>query len=204
LGILRERDMSLGQLARESGISASSLSLITTGGIAYPRTVTIQRICGALKLPTSALMSPDPRSLTTGGSGPRTTGVAVVPIVRLDQGAAPIDTGQTTLATADQLDQYGRLLGTYVGAGGLGPYVLPGDLVIVAPGARPEPGQAVLVVRASLTFAAYYVVEDDGRVLYRLSDGSWLDPDRDRLVGPIVSIVRQPPKLPAARRHPPH
>lgn len=195
--ILRERRMSLAALSRASGISTSALSLLTRGGIAYPRTRTVSRICGALKLPTTALLEPvvvsreENLALADGGK-PTVQGVALVPLVRIDLADEPLDIGSPQVVPSSLLDGHARLLAVVVTGGGLGPYVLPGDTVYFDPDLEPRHGAPVVLASRGTVFAAAHLATPDG-ALYRLADGSTLDQDRVTLGGVIVRIVRDAP-----------
>jgi transcriptional regulator with XRE-family HTH domain len=201
-GILRQRGWSLSRLSRETDgeVSTSQLSLLTRGEIAYPRVKTVQRICGALKLPPTALMSPAAQvggGLSVADEGlPTAEGVVVVPFVRLDMSDEPIGTGHTTFVSASLLDGRTRLRAAVIDGGGLGPYVLTGDTVIFDPDQTPGHGSPVVVSHGGATLAAVHL-ELDGSSAYRLADGSWLDPLAVRLGGVIVKIERAAPSTQA-------
>lgn len=202
--ILKERKMSLAALSRASGISTSALSLLTTGGIAYPRTRTISQICKALRLPPTALLPPEAVQQSdlaiADPDRPTTQGVAVVPEVRLDLADRPMDTGRAHVAEASLLNRHSRLLAASIGGGGLSPWVLSGDWVFFDPEEPPCHGCAVVIISRGTVLAAVNLVSPDGP-LYRLADGQILDSSKTDLGGVIVRIFRDPPSPSALLAH---
>lgn len=191
--ILRERSMSLAALHRASGVSTSQLSLLTNGGIAYPRIKTVQQICTALKLPPSALLAADVPS----NGHPTIPEPVVVPVVRLDMAPDPIATGMTT--TIDSSIANGRSLLACEIVDGIAPYVMYGDLVIFDHKADPAHGDCVIIAHGTSHAAAVALVTG-GMTVYCLGDGTWLDSEKVAYGGVLVRIERPAPPASALLR----
>jgi DNA-binding Xre family transcriptional regulator len=195
--ILDDRALSLAWLSGRSNVSPSALSLLTRGLIQYPRVSTLRKISDALGIAPGELTGqPD------WGSGERAfEGVVVVPVVRL-----PVRKGSTTqhergesvTVPASLLEGRERLLAAVIDGAGMSPHVLIGDRVVFDPDAPVEHGTLVLLHRPGLTLAAWHV-EEGGERGYRLADGSWLEPDRLEPQGPILYIMRTPPRYRAPK-----
>lgn len=200
-GILRQRGLSLSRLSSQSGVSTSALSLIVRGEIAYPRVRTVQRICGALKLPPTALLRPatiaSERLALINDDLPSVEGATIVPVVRFDVGDMVSDTGATVLLPASLADGHRRLMAVEVDGGGYGPYVLNFDLVIFDPDQGRTDGDLVILAYRGRATAAVRV--DRGAVCFKLADLTTLAPEDVDLSGVIIQIIRRPPSPQAMR-----
>lgn len=195
LQLCRERGWSLSELAARAHVSTSQLSLLTRGGIQYPRVSTMTRITGALGVPDRVLLGP---AMHDGGGRAQDLrafeGTVIVQVVKYRPADGElVETGDTVGIAASMLNGRQRLYAALIEGGGMGPHVLIGDRVLFDPDEPPSNGRMVLLSHSGASLAAWYVLNDEG-ASFRLSDGSWLPTHTVHLVGTIVYIMRTPPE----------
>lgn len=194
--ILNERKLSLSDLSRGSGVSTSTLSLLTRGIIQYPRQPTLRKIVAALGVEERVLTGPAVLRGTEGTDDLHAyDGTRAVPVVRVGGDGSLVETGETLGIAASMLTGRERLLAALIEGGGCGPHVLVGDRVVFDPDAIPRHNQMVLVNYHGATVAAFYQVGARG-ASYRFSDGSRLQTERVVVAGVIVYIMRPAPEFP--------
>src|SRR4030095_9517806 len=147
LTILRERGISLADLAAKADVSASALSLLTRGLIRYPRIDTLRNITDALAISPGELPgSPD----WLAGERPF-EGVRLVPVVRLpltkNRSYVHQRGGELVAIPESAVGGRERVLSAVIDVPGMSPYVLVGDRVIFDPDVVPELGTMVLIFR---------------------------------------------------------
>jgi transcriptional regulator with XRE-family HTH domain len=190
--LLAQRGWSIRTLAARSGISPSQISLVLRGHISYPRISTLQRLCSALGVSESALITPDQSTSRHQADLQARQGVTTVPVVRLVADGRHVETGHTCAVALSHLQGHERLLVAVVNGGGMAPHVMVGDRILFDPDRSGSNEQMVLLLHGAATLAAWRV-EREGRISYWLADGSRLDPEQTTEAGVILYIMRSPP-----------
>lgn len=211
--ILKRRGWSLGRLHREKvargePVSLSQLSLLTSDKIDQPYPKTIRRICLALGLPLAALVGPDSLFGLSPDELPRSTSdedtdvtvqqagdtILVHVVGNLNGGNKIVATGERVAVEAALLVGRARLLATRVEAGGMGPHVLPGDMVVYDPDEQPRHGQVAVLLHRGSAMCAWRIARG-GADTYQSADGSRYTSDQVKVLGTLVKITRDPPEF---------